>query len=115
MHKPTLAEEIAAGLGLSMGQGAKLFPPYRGGRPVNPSTVWRWCRAGVSTPAGVVRLEALRCGGRWLTSAGAVRRFLDAQTAAYGKPAAGKGDGAPSYEAAVAELAKELDEVPAAA
>lgn len=34
------------------------------------------------TPGGVVRLEAIRVGGRWLMSRGAVARFVAALTAA---------------------------------
>ena len=48
------------------------LPPGRGGRPIHPGTVLRWIRRGVRG----LRLEAVRLGGRWLTSEEAVERFL---------------------------------------
>ena len=66
---------------LSLAQAARLFPPARLGRPVSPSTVWRWIRRGVRIEGGgVVRLEAVRLSGRWLTSREAIGRFAAAQT-----------------------------------
>jgi hypothetical protein len=66
---------------LSLAQAARRFPSYRAGRPVNPSTIWRWCRQGVRVPGvGVVRLECVRLSGRWLTSMEAISRFVIAQT-----------------------------------
>jgi hypothetical protein len=66
---------------LSLAQAARRFPPYRQGRPVNPSTIWRWCRQGVKVEGvGVVRLECVRLSGRWLTSEQAISRFVAAQT-----------------------------------
>jgi hypothetical protein len=62
-------------------QAARRFPPVRLGRPVNSSTVWRWCRKGVKVPGvGVVRLECVRIAGRWATSEEAISRFVAAQT-----------------------------------
>jgi hypothetical protein len=66
---------------LSLAQAARRFPPYRLGRPVSPSCVWRWCRHGVKVPGfGVVKLECIRVSGRWLTSEQAISRFVAAQT-----------------------------------
>lgn len=66
---------------LSLTQAARRFPSYRQGRPVNPSTIWCWCRQGVQVPGvGVVKLECVRLSGRWLTSAEAISRFVAAQT-----------------------------------
>jgi hypothetical protein len=43
---------------------------------VSFATLWRWILRGVPDPNGVrVRLEALRCGGKWLTSREALVRF----------------------------------------
>ena len=43
---------------------------------VSFATLWRWILRGVPDPNGVrVRLEALRCGGKWLTSREALERF----------------------------------------
>ena len=54
---------------LSLSQAAKRFPPFRQGRPVSSSTVWRRAHDGIVTPEGNrVRLEAVRLGGRWLTA-----------------------------------------------
>jgi hypothetical protein len=72
---------------LSLAQAARRFPPYRAGRPVNPSTIWRWCRQGVKVPGvGVVRLECVRLSGRWLTSVEAISRFVARQTPATDQP-----------------------------
>jgi hypothetical protein len=76
-----IVSEIAAGAGLSLAQAAKRFPSYRGGRPCNPSTVFRWVASGVVTPDGRrIRLEAARLNGRYLTTEAAIARFLVAQT-----------------------------------
>jgi hypothetical protein len=73
--------EIMAGCGLSLSQAARRFPSYRESRPVNQSTVFRWITAGVKLSSNRrLRLEAARVGGRWLTSAQAVERFIRAQT-----------------------------------
>jgi hypothetical protein len=59
----------------------KSLPPGRNGRPTHVSTVFRWMLRGVRLPSGaVVRLEAIRMGGRWLTSKEALQRFAEAQT-----------------------------------
>jgi Protein of unknown function (DUF1580) len=66
---------------LSLAQAARRFPPYRQGRPVSPSCLWRWCFDGVKVPGGgVVKLEAVRVSGRWLTSLEALSRFVARQT-----------------------------------
>ena len=48
------------------------------GRRPHLSTVLRWCTRGVRG----IQLESWMVGGRRLTSVQAVRRFVDAQTAA---------------------------------
>lgn len=66
---------------LSLAAAAKLVPPNRRGRPVTLSCVLRWVLDGVKTPDGrTVRLEAVRLGGRWLTSREALQRFAESQT-----------------------------------
>lgn len=56
-------------------------------------TVSRHVLKGVRTKTGVVRLDAWRIGGRWVTSREAVERFRDACTAGNGgtpRPEAGR-------------------------
>lgn len=65
---------------LSLSQAANRLPASRRGRPVHLSCVYRWVLEGVNTPNGKVRLEAIRMGGRWLTSVQALERFAEAQT-----------------------------------
>jgi hypothetical protein len=65
---------------LSLAQAARMLPPGRRGRPVTLSCVLRWVLDGVKTPAGRVRLEAIRIGGRWITSIEAFERFAARQT-----------------------------------
>jgi hypothetical protein len=75
-----LLAEIEAGNGLSLSAAARLFPGRRGAT-VNPSTVFRWVTRGTRLPNGdVVRLDAVRVGGRWLTSRAAVARMIAALT-----------------------------------
>jgi hypothetical protein len=68
----------------SLSQAAKLLPPGRRGRPVSLSCLLRWVLDGVRTPNGPVRLEAVRLGGRWITSLEALQRFAAAQTPTLG-------------------------------
>jgi hypothetical protein len=80
---PQVLTEIQGGQGLALSAAGRLFPGHRGGTAVDPSTVFRWVTKGANTPSGgPVRLEAVRVGGRWLTSQGAVARFVAALTAA---------------------------------
>lgn len=61
---------------LSLSQAARLLPPGRRGRPVTLSCLLRWVLRGLRAPTGeVVRLEAARLGGRWLTTRAALQRF----------------------------------------
>lgn len=66
---------------LTLSQAARLLPPSRHGSPVTLSCLLRWVLTGIRLPDGaVVRLEAVRLGGRWLTSREALQRFAVAQT-----------------------------------
>jgi hypothetical protein len=77
----TVAAEVAVGDVLTMPQVARRGPSTRQGKPLHPSTALRWVLKGVKTRDGRrVRLEAVRCGGRWVTSKAAFQRFLSAQT-----------------------------------
>jgi hypothetical protein len=60
----------------SLAEAARLLPSGRGGRPVTASCLLRWILAGARLASGGrVRLEALRLGGRWITSREALQRF----------------------------------------
>ena len=66
---------------LTLSQAAKLVPSYRAGRPTHVSRLVRWITNGVRTDDGrQVKLEALRLGGQWVTSAAAIQRFAEAMT-----------------------------------
>ncbi|HZV05240.1 MAG TPA: hypothetical protein VE999_09180 [Gemmataceae bacterium] len=81
MDNSNVEAEIAAGLGLSLSDAARRLPSARQGRPVHSSCVWRWITSGVRLANGaVVRLEAARLAGRYLTSTPALERFLARQT-----------------------------------
>ena len=74
-------DEIAAGLGEPLSRACRRFPPHRQGKPVSLSCLVRWITSGVRDPNGVrIRLEAARLAGRWITTPGAIARFLAAQT-----------------------------------
>ena len=66
---------------IGLPEAARLLPTGRGGRPVTLSCVLRWVLDGAPGPSGErVRLDALRIGGRWLTSREAIQRFGEALT-----------------------------------
>ena len=61
----------------SFAEAARRLPPLRKGRPVSPTTVWRWATRGVRSRSGVtVRLETLKVGGTCCTSDEALARFF---------------------------------------
>jgi hypothetical protein len=71
---------------IGLRQAAQSLPPGRSDRPVNASTLFRWCRDGVRSPRGeLVRLECCRLGGRWLTSLEAISRFSQRLTPDFSK------------------------------
>jgi ATP:corrinoid adenosyltransferase len=75
--------EIQTGSGISLSTTSKMFPNHRGKGTADPSTVFRWVTKGTKTMVGkFVKLEAVRVGGRWLTSKEAVVRFVAALTSA---------------------------------
>jgi len=79
---PLVLIEIQQGRGLALSAVGRLFPASKGaGTSIDPSTVFRWVTRGLKLPSGgVVKLEAVRCGGRWLTSRDAVTRWCLALT-----------------------------------
>ena len=96
---------------LPLAVAARLVPAGRNGKKTHLSTLLRWITRGAKTPSGeIARLEALRLGSRWVTSAAALQRFAaaltpplsDAPTSAPPSPAARKR----ASEKAEAELKK---------
>jgi hypothetical protein len=61
---------------ISLPEAARLVPPGRYNKRPTLSTVLRWIQHGV----GGVRLEAVRLGGKWVTSLQAMQRFAEALT-----------------------------------
>jgi hypothetical protein len=66
---------------IALAEAARLIPAFRGGGRTSPPTVYRWVTKGARAPDGrTVRLEAVRLGGRYLTSREALSRFAEALT-----------------------------------
>lgn len=64
-----------------LSHASRFLPSARLGRPVSLSCLLRWVFDGIKMPDGKrVRLEALRLGGKWVTSLEALQRFAVAQT-----------------------------------
>jgi hypothetical protein len=62
-------------------QATGLIPPAHKGKRTHLSTLVRWIVDGARRPDGTrVQLEAVRLGGRWMTTAQAIQRFADALT-----------------------------------
>ena len=75
-----IMSEVLAGRGIGLAQASKLFPPYRPGRGTHAATLTRWIQRGVRGLDGQLhKLDAVRCGSRWITTPGAVERFLASQ------------------------------------
>ena len=71
---------------LNLSQAAAILPTGRRGKKVHLSTIFRWILTGVNSPTGRVHLEAIRVGGRWLTSMEALQSFAERQTPDYSAP-----------------------------
>lgn len=75
----TATLDISHETALSLSAAARRLPRLRAGRPVHPATLLRWVLDGIRGPGGGrVRLEAVRVGGRWVTTAEALERFQGA-------------------------------------
>jgi hypothetical protein len=73
--------DLSAEHTLSLTAAAAIVPPARGGRKTHLSTLLRWIQRGAKSPCGqTVHLEAVRLGGRWITSREALSRFTDRLT-----------------------------------
>jgi hypothetical protein len=66
--------DIASETLVNLRDGAARIPSARAGRPTHPATLTRLIRAG--------KLEAIRLGGRWVTSVEALQRYADRETRA---------------------------------
>ena len=76
-----LLEEIEAGQGETLTRAARRVPRTRQDKPVTLSCLFRWVTTGVVGPDGRrIKLEAARIAGKWVTTPGAIRRFVTAQT-----------------------------------
>jgi hypothetical protein len=65
---------------ISIAEASRRFPNHRGVGTIRTTTVWRWISRGVRLSDGtVLKLEAVRVAGRWLTSHEAVTRFVERQ------------------------------------
>jgi hypothetical protein len=70
---------------LRLDEAAKLVPPSRRAKSTHISTILRWILNGARTPSGeIVRLEAYRCGSKWITSVEALQRFCERLTPSLG-------------------------------
>jgi len=76
-----ILEEIVAGEGITLSQAASILPAHRGGGRTSPSAIWRAIKTGCKSPTGeIVKLAAARFGSRYLTSRGAIQRYMEALT-----------------------------------
>jgi len=56
------------------------------GLNISPSTLWRWCTAGVTRGTDRVRLQSIRLGRRHLTTEDWITNFLQALATARTSP-----------------------------
>ena len=81
--------DLAVEQGIPAHQATRLFPSYREGTPTHVSRVIRAIVRGSLARDGTrVRLEAVRIGGQWVTSAEAVQRWSERLAADPTTPAA---------------------------
>lgn len=73
---------------LTIAQAAREEPGAKGAAHASRYRLVRWATRGVRAGGVVVRLEAIRSGGNWVTSREALARFRAATTAAAGGPVA---------------------------
>jgi hypothetical protein len=78
-----LLAEIEAGQGETLTRAARRVPRTRQDKPVTLGCLFRWITTGVIGPDGQrIKLEAARLAGKWVTTPGAIRRFVAEQTPA---------------------------------
>jgi hypothetical protein len=106
-----LLEEIEAGQGETLTRAARRLPRTRLDKPVTLSCLIRWVLQGVQGPGGRrVYLEAARLAGKWVTTPGAIRRFVEAQTPRLGAEDAPAPRSAARRHRASERAGKELEE-----
>lgn len=95
---------------LSISQLCKILPVGRNGKRPTFSTVWRYVLEGAKLPNGErVKLEAVRFGGKWVSSKQAAQRFVEAlSSAAADVPSPFRGR--PARNRAAEQAAAELSE-----
>lgn len=66
---------------ISLAEACRLIPAARQGKKTHLSTFLRWILEGARSQSGeTVCLEAVRIGGRWMTSREALQRFAERLT-----------------------------------
>jgi hypothetical protein len=66
---------------ITIRQATTILPQWYGGKPVHFSRVFRWITEGILAFDGErIKLDALRLGGRWITSEEALQRFVERLT-----------------------------------
>ena len=76
-----LLAEIERGEGEPLTRAGRRIPSSRNNRPSTLSRLFRWVHNGTIGPDGRrVYLEAVRGPSGWLTTPGAIRRYLTAMT-----------------------------------
>jgi hypothetical protein len=97
---------------LALSNAAKNLPPGRKNRPVSFQCVLRWVLNGARAPDGqLVKLEALRLGGRWVTSKEALQRFAEALTPTFAGSPASPTDTPRQRRKAAEKVERELEEL----
>ena len=82
-----LTRDIESDPFLSLSFAANLLPGERPGRGVSPATIYRWGTKGLPLPDGrVVKLAIWRIGRKWVTTRGALARFIAAQQPVVNEP-----------------------------
>jgi hypothetical protein len=63
---------------ISLAEAAALVPSSRGCERTATSTLFRWITVGArARHGGIVKLDGMRLGGRWVTSREALQRFAE--------------------------------------
>jgi hypothetical protein len=90
-----MAIDLKVEQGIPAGEVTKIIPSFREGKTTHVSRVLRMILVGTRVPDGSrVRLEALKIGSQWVTTARCIReygeRLAAAQIAAHGDEAASR-------------------------